>query len=1066
MRSLFAFLLMSYALLILRSHQISPDFLPSDSFEVISAVSGPDMILHNNKFILILSDSTFDLSELKMILLLLGYDSRLLLFSSPTFLKAKSSVDSFFTSAGIPSLIIIVGDENMLPPYRERRNPYTKRLYSTDYDYGLIEGGPAFVSVSRIPASSQPSLDLYLENLMKFLTSTKTTNTRFLAPFYDFNSDSVEDYLYSTLSYYASSKINCSQLLMETNSPYPKYLFDLRELDDSLKKPANDFDVGITDLSSDSPLLLAYRGHGNPISTVLPDLSLPQISLASLSEGGAFVSFTCLLSAFDSYTSGFHTCFAESILFLNGGFVFSLGFSSETFYQYNNFMFNIFFDHYNDAVYAPISSDTNANLLDACRDCSSKLLSVFGFNDYSACQISSIQFLGIPLLSLKKTFCDKPYTVQNTLFSDDTLIKVTLLKDAPFFLSSETSIYDSLPRIAGLYTLKAENLKEGSELFASSYFNGILFVDTIRIIQGGISCSGVALSDSSGDNDNIIESGERVTFSFNLEPPIDSCALSCGYPGFDVILKPDSFGRYSYSFTIPKDCEEVRLTIDGGGKSFFWAFESFMYVLRLEQIKSMDSFFIFSEENHQMMLEFLHDPLFGGTCTLRIIPSTDYKTDCETAMVMKDFGSCVFFREFLFFSDSFDLKIEFKTNLFTDTLFSPFVCARKNSLFIYDPADQYFNSDFASFLRDSLKCLLTFGKKLDSSKFFPSNIFAFGIYPNNDILDSFEASYISKAASLNSAVMVDGGDAFGYDKAGENLLGLFGLTSASDGETVYSGNCLQYSPFQIEAFADTTIKFVDLYASCNPILVCGEKILGSAFGNRIAQSYPLTKVSCSDINWLYYLYASFILDFRLSVEYDDRVNLSYRRSLSVKNTSSSPLMLNIVSFPSFFDSVTIENSRIILPDSSAEILFFLRRNSPGFISELLFSSGFDTMSASLFYSPVVLPKTLCASVVSSSFVFECPYAGEVILPPKASKSCFVKRKNNMYFILGETSCLLGDTIVLVTDEEIILVSLPSKFASEENYSKADVYYSVLGARVDLHSNGIYFSGSKKTWILK
>lgn len=1043
------------------AYRLSPDFLPADSFEAGFTYYSPQIVLHNEKFVLLISDSALDLSELKKILLFMGYDCKTLCFSSPSFQRVKFSVDSLLGLDGLPSLILIVGDENAIPPYRERVNPYTKNAYSTDYDYGITEGGSFCVSASRIPASSQASLDIYLENLMRFLVSGKASEVSFLSPFYDFDSDSAEDYLYSTVSFNASKRIDGSKLLMETNSPFPKYLYDMSELDDTLKFPFYDWDVSSADLSSDSPLLLAYRGHGNPLSTVSPDISISQISSASLKEGGCFVSFTCLLSAFDAYTSGFKACFAESILFLSDCFLFSLGFSSETFYQYNNFMFSLFFDHYDDAVYAPLSSDTCANLLDACMDCSSGLLSIFGLNDYSICQISSMQILGFPLLSLKKTPSAKPYAVQSPLCSDDTVIRVTLFDSAPFFLSSENAIFDSLPRIAGEYALRAENLQAGSMLFASSYYKGILFVDTIPVLQGDVSCDEALLSDSSGDCDGLIESGESVTFSFSLNPLQDSCLLSSENPYMRVVLRPDASGSYAHQFTLPKECEDVRLALCVGGESFLWAFEAFRYSPRLLSVKSMDSRFIFPGESHQMMLEFTHDLRFGEACTLRIIRSGDYETDFDLPMVLNEYDTYLFFREILFLSDSFDFKFECRTALFTDTLSCPFACSDRNSIFVYDPARQYVNSAFLSFLRDSLKCSLTVETKIDSAKFWPANIFAFGIYPFNDCLDSAEAAYISKSASFGSSVFLDGGDALGYDKAGKSLLSLFGITSTADGATVYAGGSLSYSPFQTDAFADTTVKFVDVYSSGNPFLLSGGNILGSACENRMAQSYPLTKIEAADKEWLYYLYASFILDYRPSLEYDCRINLSYENSLNVRNASGSPVMLKIVSFPSFLDSVSIKDSRIIFPDSSSDILLFLRRGSPGFISELLFTTGFDTMSVIISYSPASLPKAICASLLSSSFVFECACEGEVILPPKASKSCFVKRKGSLYFILGETSCLLGDTLSLETEEGIILIALPQKTAERERIEKTEDYYSILGSKTERYASGIYFSENKK-----
>ena len=797
----------------LSSYSLSPESSPSDSFEALFLpLNTQKIILNREKYVLILTNSSYDYGEIKELLLLMGYDSKEVLFSSQTFTQIKNSIDSVIYVNEFPQFILIIGDEYAIPSLRERVNPYTKNIYSTDFDYGMFsEDISSSVPVARIPAKNQLSLDKYTTNLKNLLFSNESTQTVLLAPFYDFDNDSVEDYLYYTHSYKISEFLPESRILSETNSLYPKYLYDYTQIDDTLTYPFYNWSVAIDEISSYSPLILSYRGHGNPISMVLPEIPLSEMSQINLSMGGSLFTFTCLLSAFDSFTSGFKSCFAESVLFLENGFSSVIGFSSETFYQYNNFLLNLFFDHLNDNIFTSISSAQNSTLLKIIDDCKINLLSVYGFNDYTESQIVSMQFLGFPAISPAKLKSLKPFFVQKTIFTGDTLIHIILYENASFYLSNKINLYDSLPHIAGEYFIKAENLDTLDTLYGSSYFNGILFVDTIEIHQNEISLTDVSLSDSTGDNDGLIESGERVLFSFKMVPSdFDLCILSCDYPAICESLASDSVGNFSFSFIIPKDAEEIHLKVSADIFTFFWSFLLNRYTVNLLEMKSMDSPFIFSGEKHQMLFEFTHFQFFNTACTLSFIKSDDYVLALNYPMVMSEFDTAVFFNEMLFLSDSFDLMIEYKCNLFTDTMFIPFKCSKRNSLFIYDPKNQYLNSKFTSFLQDSLNCEIIIQKNLIDSQFYPANIFAFGIYPNNDELDSSEAAYIQRASSYNSSILLDGGDALGYDNAGESLIPLFNISSAEDGPTIYAGNQLSFPSFDITLEADTTIKFITL----------------------------------------------------------------------------------------------------------------------------------------------------------------------------------------------------------------------------------------------------------------
>lgn len=1044
-------------------YTLNPEISPGVSIEApYNESKSSNIILHREKYALMLSSKSFDTGNIRKVLLLLGFDSREVVFSLASYQQIRHSIDSVSLICGIPSFILIIGDEDAIPPYRERFNPYTNNQYSTDFDYGLLcEDLRLRTLVSRIPAKNQASLDIYTENLLKYLLSNESSKSEILAPFYDFDKDSVEDYLYYTFSYKISNSITDCRLLSETDSPCPKYLYDGSEIDDSMQYPFNDWLVDIGEINSDSPLLLCYRGHGNPISMVLPEIPLSEISSINLKMSGSLFSFTCLLSSFDNETSGFSNCFSESIIFLNTGFAASVGFSSETFYQYNNLFLNILFDHLNDNIYKTLSSSFNPSISKSLFDCCNALLTIYGVNDYTLCQISSMQIFGIPSLSLIKQNSSKPFCVNNTLDISDSSICVTLFLDAPFYLSTDSCLYDSVPSEAGTYFIKIENLSIEDRLFASSYFNGILFIDTIEVTGSGFSVADAGLSDDTGDNDGLIESGERVSFSFKTLPyALDSCIVKCSYPILQETLKQNEDGIFLIEFTLPKDAEEVHLEIIYEGISSFWSFPVNRYTVILNKMQSMDSPFIFPNETHQMMFEFYHNRNFSTPCTLSFISSDDYIFTSLKPMVLFETDSAVFFNEMSVLSDSFCIEVEYKCNLFADTFTIPFVCAKRNSLFIYDPKNQYLNSEFTSFLRDSLKCALTINRELNDTTFYPANIFAFGIYPNNKSLDSGEAYYIKKCASYGSSMLLDGGDALGFDKEGKNLISLFNISSAEDGSTVYAGSEISFLPFGLTMIADTTVKFVDNYTADSPYLFLSQRIIGCNSEDRMVQSYPLTKIASNDNHWLYYLYASILLNYSHEIEFAPSINLTFKKSAIVKNHSKNPVMIKILSIPSFFDSIKFMDSRIIPPDSQNELIFFIKRDSPSFTAEIDFTSGFDTMNLSLVYSPNSKPKMITAHIKADSFSFKIEEEGALLLPQKAQKTCFVKRSGNTYTLFGDIKMLEEEEIIFRTASQDYIILLP-KLSREKRKEEECAVYNILGEKTKVKPNGLYFSEERK-----
>ncbi|MGE3062615.1 MAG: C25 family cysteine peptidase [bacterium] len=1056
-----------FSYLLITSLSLSPESSPDSLFDAgFSSMQSIERILLFSKYALVVSSNSLNVDEALHILLLAGYKSESIRSADPSFHSVKRSVDSVISINGRPSFILIIGDENMVEPQRSRVNPYSLKSFSTDFDYGLSEKDFfTFITVARIPVRSQESLDRYIGNAKRMLFSDCSSSYSNIAPFYDASSDSVEDYLYYTLSYRSAKLLPSGKIHSGTNSIFPKYLFDLTEIDDSLWYPEYDWSVSTDDISSSSALYLSYRGHGNPISTVLPLISLSDIGGITFEGGGVFASFACLLSAFDNITSGFSSCFAESLVVSRQGGSVSVGFSTETFYQLNNTLLPAFLDHADDNVLKNISSPYGASVGDAVRNSLSYMLTLFGFNSYTECQISSCQIFGFPFISTAKEISRKPFLVPESLLTGDSVINVELLDDAPFYLSWRGIPYDSLPHTAGTYFIKTENLEPGDTLFASSYFKGRLFVDTIIISQSEAGIYNALLSDRTGDCDGLIESGEKIEFTFFSLTPSLPCTIICREGSYTEVLSALSDSSFAATFNLSKDAYSIEITVLTNGKKFIFTYPAMKYSPTLSSIKAMDSPFVFSRETLQFCLEFKNPLIFSTPCSLRILESPDYSFSPDSWMIIEDDEYALFFREMTFNSDSSDLKFEYRCNLFTDTLCYPYVCSKRNSIFIYDPMSQYINSAFVSFLRDSLKFSLKIENEIDCSLFWPANIFAFGIYPNNEKLDSSEALYIKKLASLGSSVLIDGGDALGYDKEGIKLQSLFNISSALDGQTVYAGSKISFPAFDIQLSADTTVKFVDSYTSSSPFLFVDSYIVGSISENRIAQSYPLTKLECEDYNWLCYLYASFLLDYNIVIDYPNSIDITFKKSAQIANRSAYPAALKILYSTSFFDSIVFEDSRIILPDSQKNMLFFIKRGSPSFKTEILFSTGFDTMSIAVSYSSNANPKKTEAKLTADGFSFTISEEGRLLLPPKADKTCFVKKCKDTYTIFGDIQKLEGEEITFRTSEYDILILLPKASSSCLNKEAQDVY-NLLGSKTVPSKSGIYFSKDSKFFIMR
>jgi len=222
----------------------------------------------------------------------------------------------------------------------------------------------------------------------------------------------------------------------------------------------------------------------------------------------------------------------------------------------------------------------------------------------------------------------------------------------------------------------------------------------------------------------------------------------------------------------------------------------------------------------------------------------------------------------------------------------------------------------------------------------------------------------------------------------------------------------------------------------------------------------LTKLKSTDDNWLYYIYASILLDYDFMIDYPLSANLTFGEKIIMKNISMTPLMIKILNIPSFFDSIKFKNSRIIPPFSQDVMVFFINRDAPSFSTEILFTTGFDTMGINVIYNLNSNLKTITAEVTASGFSFKIEEDGFLILPAKAKKTCFIKKCGNIYTIFGDIEKLEGEIVIFKTQMEEIAIRLP-KIPQKKKQKEIVNIYNLLGEKTKIKSSGIYFTNKRK-----
>lgn len=920
-------------------------------FEVPFIPFTKKLIFNYEKNVLVVHQKDITPEGLNFILLSLGYQYINVVNHDSSFSTVKHIIDSVKNTKKL-CCIILIGDEKRINPYRYCLNPYTSKYFSSDLLFSNPITDTLFVPVSRIPVSNQGQLNIYVEKLKNFLFDNFNVDLIFSSPFYDYNQDSTEDYLYFTYPYFIN-KVLKGKIYGETNSIFPKYTYTYEKLPDSLIFPVYNWIFELNFLNRESNnFIFTYRGHGNTISTVLPDFSLSDISSLNFSKGGFFLFFSCLVGNFDKKNSNYERSFSESLLVSSCNSLLAFSSSSETFYQYNNYMMNKFFDFLNDNCFKLEKTESESIFLNLYNKLIFSFLNYSGINDYSVSQLLSYNILGFPILNLKKSFTDKPYSFFDSVNISDSIIEINILEPCKINIFSKEKIFDTLNFYEPTkFYYRFLNLKPDCFYYISSYKNGILFLDSFYLDGDSIYIDTFFFSDSLSNNNDLIEEGEPIEIFFKLSKSGEYDLKI--YSSCCEILEDIVFDGEYYRLTVRtlKGIKSLDLTVKIDSLNFYLSFPVNVFRVLIDSIISNETVIFYENHEYQLGILISKINMFPSESIQIKFLQNGYKVLKDTFWLKTPFEKIILWNQFTFLNDTNHIRVEYSNGFIKDTISIMILTNKKFSLFFFDPLNNYQNSNLLKFLKDSLRIFLNVSNRIDSSIYYSSYFFSYGAYPKIYHITSDESKFIEKLISKNIPLIVEGGDVFGYDKEGKRIKELFNIKESYDGNYLYKESNIKILPLEIDVFYDTTTNYIDYYVTDYPVLSFENKIFGSLKDNRIAQSILLKNLKYNDQSILYYYYTLFLFDFHEGISFKETVDISINRNFEIYSNVDNPQLIFCSSLSSFIDSIEFENGRIIDPHSKKTAKIFIKRNSPPFFTKIVLSTGFCEYPLFLKYNP-------------------------------------------------------------------------------------------------------------------
>uniref|UniRef100_A0A7C3J5N5 Gingipain domain-containing protein n=1 Tax=candidate division WOR-3 bacterium TaxID=2052148 RepID=A0A7C3J5N5_UNCW3 len=926
------------------------------SFEVFSTNMSKKFILNYDKYLLLIHQKDLEIEKLKFLTLSCGYQYIDLVNDDPSYYTVKNLIDSIKSIKRISS-VILVGDENRINPYRGYFNPYTLKNFPSDIYFSNPFEDSSFVLIFRIPVSNQEQLNNYVEKLKNFLIDNSNFDFIFTAPFYDYNNDSTEDYLYFTYPYFINRVLK-GKIYGETNSIFPKYTFTYEKLPDSLLFPSYEWKFELSGINyEDKNFIFTYRGHGNTISSVMPDFSLNDINYLNFTKNGIFLFFSCLMGNFDKEISGYQRSFSESILVSSKNVILTLSSSSETFYQYNNYMMNKFFDFLDDNSFKIETTEKETFFLELYKKLLVSFINYAGVNDYSISQVLSYNIFGFPLLSLNKNFSFKPFSFKDSVDISDSILKIEILNPCRLNVFSKEKIIDTFDfKEKTTLSYKLFNIKPNSFYYISSYLDGVLFIDSFFVKNDLFSIDTFFFSDTLGNNNGLIEEGEPIQIFFktnkNDYSKINIFSTDCD------IVESLSFDGEFFKTTIKtlKGVEKLNLNVLIDSYNFYFILPVNIFRIIIDSLISLETPIFYKDKEYQIGVSISSFNIFPQESLKLKFIEKNYFVTTDSIILKTPFKNNILWNYFTFFDDTNFIKIEYSNGYIYDTISYKVFTTKKHSVFFYDPLNNYQNTVFVSFLKDSLDIFLSLSNKIDSSFIYSSYIFSFGVYPKLHHINSEESKFIENLASKNIPLLVEGGDVFGYDREGIRIKELFNIKKSFDGNYLYKGTILNIELLDIDVIYDTTSNYMDYYETDQPLLSSKDICFASLKDNRIAQSPLLKNLQYTDRNLLYYFYTIFLLDFEEGLSFKETVDISINKSFEIFSTVKNPQIL-LCEFPTnLIDSIKFEDGRIIESLGKRLVKIFVKRNSPPFFTKIFISTGLKEYTLFLKYSPYIQTK--------------------------------------------------------------------------------------------------------------
>lgn len=468
------FILFSITLIFrfMHAEQINPEtdlHVPLHAFSVPFSYSYTD-----EAYILVLSRHELPVS-LKQLCYKCGYDVRQILFADTA--NARTDIADSIDLYGYPHCLLITGSYDSIPLFNGWYNPYSGRQYLSDAYYTVSGLYPAGIPCSRIPLDAACAVNAYIGNVCEYMQSC-TTCINLMSPFYDSNNDGMEDYLYCSILHDAGYALSCNYRinpLYSTDSGQPAIFYSGSCVPDSLRKPYYDWLPDYPDFCNclDAPSLTIYRGHGNAVSTVSPVFPMSYLDSMNISKN-MFCGFACLLA---DLSNG--KCLIDSMF--NAGFLYASGSSSETFYQYNNWMCRFFMDCIDDNVIPDIHTVEELCICRMFNNACSNLLKYMGINEYSLCQARSYIMLGMPFMGPVSAQISLEADV-SLIFNNDT-IEIWSSDSCICILSNAFCIENRYELLPGINMVPVSTLHTECMHYVSCLKCGCLAIDSFMITE-------------------------------------------------------------------------------------------------------------------------------------------------------------------------------------------------------------------------------------------------------------------------------------------------------------------------------------------------------------------------------------------------------------------------------------------------------------------------------------------------------------------------------------------------------------------------------------------------------